>query len=89
MTNDDTPAPRQPQRVERTGIALVHEGERIYPAEDSAAPLEPLSASVVNYYFPVEIEYYFPVEIEVIGDAGTGIAEQIFEALRLHIEALV
>jgi hypothetical protein len=80
MANDDVPAPT-PQRVEQTGIALVHEGERIYPAEGSVAALGPLSASAVNYYFPVEIE--------VVGNAADNLAEQIFEALRLHIEALV
>lgn len=46
-------------RVERTGIALVHEGEYIMPAPGSEAQIsgDGLSdGSVVNYYFPVEIE---------------------------------
>jgi hypothetical protein len=77
MAQDDAPAP---QRVERTGIALVHEGERIYPADDSIAPLVALPGAAVSYYFPVEIE--------VIGGSMDTMAEQIFDALRLHIEAL-
>jgi hypothetical protein len=76
----DTPPPATPQRVERTGIALVHEGERIFPTEDSAAGLAAMRGGVVNYYFPVEIE--------VIGGYER-MAEEIFDALRMHIEALV
>ena len=77
--SDDTPSPAA-QRVERTGLALVHEGERIFPAEDSAGRLGPLAPSVVNYYFPVEIE--------VIG-GGEQVLAQICDELRQHIEALV
>lgn len=46
-------------RVERTGIALVHEGEYIMPAPGSEAVIAPAdtqSGQVVNYYFPIEIE---------------------------------
>ena len=46
-------------RVRETGIALVHEGEYILPAPDSEAEIEPADVSlhtVINYYFPVEIE---------------------------------
>ena len=69
------------QRVERTGLALVHEGERIHPAEGYVAPLSPVGGgSVVNYYFPVEIE--------IIGDASK-VVEQLCEELRKHIEAVV
>jgi hypothetical protein len=76
----DAPPPATPQRVERTGIALVHEGERILPAPDSAAGLAAVPGGVVNYYFPVEIE--------VIGDGHERVADEIFDALRMHIEAL-
>jgi hypothetical protein len=77
----DPPTTALPQRVERTGIALVHEGERIFPAEDSMTVLAATSAGVVNYYFPVEIE--------VVGGGAERMAEEIFDALRMHIEALV
>ncbi|MEU1166049.1 hypothetical protein ABZ372_38830 [Streptomyces sp. NPDC005921] len=44
-------------RVERTGIALVHEGEYIVPQAGSEAVISPESESaVVNYYFPVQVE---------------------------------
>ena len=69
-----------PQEVERTGIALVHERERIYPADGSEAVLGPLNPAVVNYHFPVEIE--------VVGGGSELIAEQIYEALRRQIEGL-
>ena len=73
--------PAQPQVVQRTGLALVHEGERIFPAEDSAAKLAAGDANVVNYYFPVEIE--------IIG-AGTpeDFAERIYDALQREFNAL-
>ena len=43
-------------RVDRTGLALVHEGEYIVPATGSEAVISPGSAPVVNYYFPVQVE---------------------------------
>ena len=80
MTTDDQSPVPVPQRVERTGLALVHEGERIFPDEKSAAALAPLTASVVNYHFPVEIE--------IVGGAEA-LAAKIFDDLRMHIESLV
>ncbi len=48
---------RDAARVERTGIALVHEGEYIVPQPGSEAVLAPSGAGgVVNYYFPVRVE---------------------------------
>jgi hypothetical protein len=46
-------------KIRETGIALVHKGEYIVPAEGSEALVEQVKANeetVVNYYFPVEIE---------------------------------
>ena len=45
-------------RVERTGIALVHEGEYIVPQAGSAAKISPAPTpgAVINYHFPVRIE---------------------------------
>jgi hypothetical protein len=44
-------------RVERTGIALVHEGEYVLPALGAEAVIAPENAGqVINYYFPVQIE---------------------------------
>jgi hypothetical protein len=46
-----------PVRVSRTGLALVHEGEVVYPATGSEAEAVRLdSAGVVTYVFPVVIE---------------------------------
>jgi hypothetical protein len=78
---DDQPAGPAPQRVDRTGIALVHEGERIFPAEGSAALFGALGPNVVNYHFPVEIE--------IIGAGTEALLEEVYAALRLHFEALI
>lgn len=43
-----------PSRVERTGIALVHEGEYVVPAPGTQARLS-AAAPLVTYQFPVEI----------------------------------
>ncbi|MEV7280375.1 hypothetical protein [Streptomyces sp. NPDC093111] len=62
MTSDDAPGPgpadRAGDRVERTGIALVHEGEYIVPAPGSEAVVSHRSdaGQVVHYHFPVEVE---------------------------------
>ena len=54
-------------RVVRTGIALVHEGELVLPAAGSEAAAEVVSRddrTVVNYYFPVEIEVRGAASVE-------------------------
>lgn len=46
-------------RVLRTGIALVHQGELILPADGSEAEAERVigdARATIHYYFPVEIE---------------------------------
>ncbi len=69
------------QFVERTGLALVHEGERIVAAPDAVAALAAAPAQIVNYYFPVEIE--------VVGAGGAeALAEQIYDALQRELGAL-
>jgi len=71
----------EPQVVERTGLALVHEGERIFPAPDALAQLTAIDSKVVNYYFPVEIE--------IIGvELTTALEERIYTALHQAFEAL-
>ena len=69
-----------PERVERTGLAVVHEGDRIFPGRGSQATMGPLAPSVVNYYFPVEIE--------VVGGGLAELAEQIYKDLREKFEDL-
>lgn len=60
MTDDDEEMLELPGfaaggRVERTGIALVHEGEYIVPAPGSEAAVAPDGGPVINYHFPVEV----------------------------------
>jgi hypothetical protein len=69
-------------RVEKTGIALVHEGEYILPASGSEAHISPTTETigtdlVVNYYFPVEIEIIGEISREQVQD----ITEKVFSAL--------
>jgi hypothetical protein len=69
------------QIVEHTGLALVHEGERIVAPADAAARLVAAPAQVVNYYFPVE------VEILGVGTADA-LTERIYDALQRELRAL-
>ena len=59
------------QRVDRTGIALVHEGEYIVPAPGSEAAIAPATGDgpVVNYYFPVEVE--------LVGDVDDAMVQRV------------
>ena len=49
-------------RVTRTGIAVVHEGERISADPSSVARLERAGGEALG-----EVRYVFPVEVEVRG----------------------
>jgi hypothetical protein len=67
-------------RVERTGIALVHEGEYILPAPGSEAQIAAdgqADSQVINYYFPVEIEVVGALSDEQI----RGVADYVFSEL--------
>ncbi len=82
MISNNNPTPSSgARRVERTGLAVVHDDEMIVPAEGSEAVLAQTGANVVNYYFPVEIE--------IIG-AGTAEewAQDIYAALQQEFSAL-
>lgn len=64
------PDDRGQARVARTGIALVHEGELILPAEGSEAGLD-REVREVRYVFPVEIEIrggQEPADADAIAD---------------------
>ncbi|MFD8784797.1 hypothetical protein [Kitasatospora sp. NPDC059599] len=58
-------------RVERTGIALVHEGEYVVPAGSAEAVLAPAGdgGTVVNFHFPVEVR--------VVGELGDDHVQQV------------
>jgi hypothetical protein len=69
-----------PEAVEKSGLAVVTAGDRIFPASGSTAVMAPLAPSTVNYYFPVEIE--------VIGGGLAALADQIYRELREKLEDL-
>lgn len=77
-------------RVERTGIALVHEGETIMPAPGSEASISPTAED--NYEAQV-INYHFPVEIEVIGDLNEAqlqrVAQYVFDELETALHSQI
>lgn len=52
-------------RVDRTGIALVHEGELVLPAAGNEA-----AATLIAHDDRLLVNYYFPVEIEVRGNGA-------------------
>ncbi|MGV9818732.1 hypothetical protein [Nocardia xishanensis] len=71
-------------RVTRTGIALVHEGELVMPAADSAAHAEQMLDDERS-----EIQYHFPVEIEVrSGEAAVDVDALIERALGRLVQGL-
>lgn len=73
-----TPSSGRATRVRRTGIALVHAGELVLPAEGSGAEADAVARSDRTV-----VHYHFPVEIEVI-DLGSGQDEDSLVALTLE-----
>lgn len=71
-------------RVERTGIALVHEGEYIQPAPGSEAVITPLDANVGGEQV---VNVYFPLEIEVIGGLSEADLRQVTQAVFAELDA--
>jgi hypothetical protein len=69
-------------RVRETGLALVHEGESIMPAQGSEAVIESAQMSgVINYYFPVEIVIVGSLPEEEREAIEARIWEKLHEAL--------
>jgi hypothetical protein len=68
-------------RVERTGIALVHEGEYVMPAPGSEAVISPAGAGPTGQ----PVTWSFPVEVEVVGELSEGhlqaVARHVFDEL--------
>jgi hypothetical protein len=64
-------------RVERTGIALIHEGEYIMPAPGSEAVISPDGASAAQQ----SVTWSFPVEVEVVGE----LSEEHLQAVAAHV----
>jgi hypothetical protein len=64
-------------RVERTGIALVHEGEHVVPAPGSEAVISPEGAGPAGQ----PVVWSFPVEVEVVGR----LSEAHLQAVAMHV----
>ncbi|WP_105969036.1 hypothetical protein [Streptomyces geranii] len=71
-------------RVDRTGIALVHEGEYIVPAPGSEAAVSPAATGAGADAGPV-VNYHFPVEIQAVGSLpeseSAQLVGQVFDQL--------
>lgn len=76
-------------RVERSGIALVHEGELIVPAPGAAADLGPGGAAgSADHGGPTEVHYWFPVQVEVVGLDGPtadAVVARVFDELATEL----
>ncbi len=76
------------QRVERTGLALVHEGELVVPAPGAEAQLAPPDFAVGGG--SAEVHYWFPVQIEVVGldeQTAGGVVQRVFDELQQELES--
>lgn len=74
------------QRVERSGLALVHEGELVVPVPGAEARLA--SADLTAAEGPAEVHYWFPVQIEVVGldeQTAGGVVARVFEELQQEL----
>jgi hypothetical protein len=72
-------------RVERTGIALVHEGEYVLPAVGSEALIAPADGTGTT------VTYHFPIEIEVVGTldeaAVRAVSDRVFAELARELDS--
>jgi hypothetical protein len=72
-------------RVERTGLALVHEGEYVVPAPGSEAVVAPEGEEVGRV-----VNYYFPVEVEIVGELGPehmeAVAQYVYDDLTNQLD---
>jgi carbon monoxide dehydrogenase subunit G len=76
-----------PKRVTETGLAIVHEGEIVYPAAGSEAEAELAMddrEAMIVVYFPVEVEVRLA---EVDPRAMRGVAEEVLDEFARLLEA--
>jgi hypothetical protein len=75
-------------RVERTGIALVHEGEYIAPAPGSEAVISPGRTDSLSE----GTTWTFPVEVEVVGELSEdhlqAVAKHVFDELDIALRGV-
>lgn len=83
-------------RVERTGIALVHEGDIVLPdpgsvAEVAHGPAADSGLPDARAEGPDEVHYWFPVEIEVVGQldpaAADAVVARVYEELSRELSS--
>lgn len=55
--------------VERDGLAVVHRGEKIVAAPDSAA--------ILSTGYGAETHYHFPVHVVMVGDIGEDVKREL------------
>jgi hypothetical protein len=83
----DIPSFQHGGRVERTGIALVHEGEYIVPTKDSEAVISVDGQPEVG----TTLSYEFPIRIEVIGELTDthlqAVARYVFDELDTELRS--
>jgi hypothetical protein len=94
MDGGADPPPASGVRVERTGIALVHEGDYIGPELPSTALVSPVTGAAepdpaadrADGPGDREVHYYFPIDVEVVGSSDPGVIEavvaRVFEELQ-------
>jgi hypothetical protein len=70
-------------RVDRTGLALVHEGEYIMPAQGSEAEIHALGGELQG----TAVAYHFPIEVEMIGSLGADHKRQLAEYVFAELDA--
>jgi hypothetical protein len=82
------PAFEEGGRVERTGIALVHEGEYIYPAPGSEAVVGPATPAIEDGQW---LAFHFPIEVEVVGELSEtqmeAVAAYVYDGLHAAFQA--
>jgi hypothetical protein len=71
--------------VQKTGIALVHQGEYILPAAGSEAQVADNgpagSGQTVHYYFPIEVEVVGHLSQAQLARIAAFVSEEITDAL--------
>jgi hypothetical protein len=82
------PGFQQGGRVERTGIALVHEGEYVYPAPGSEAVVTTAERAIEEGQ---ALAFHFPIEVEVIGELSEAhmeaVAGYVYDQLHTAFQA--
>jgi len=74
-------------RVTKTGLAVVHRGEYLVPADGSEAevthePPEAASGPVIHYHFPIEVEVVGTLGEQHLRRVARHVYEELGTALR-------